>query len=82
MKLRFTLRIRGGSTLILGGGRSTLTLKSEVGIYLADPGWIDTDPGGGGVDQLTLKSEVEIYLADPGWIDTDPGGGGVDRHSL
>ena len=28
------------------GGRSTLTLKSEVEIYLADPGWIDTDPGG------------------------------------
>ena len=65
MKLRFTLRIRG---------RSTLTLKSEVEIYLADPGWIDTDPGGGR-STLTLKSEVEIYLADPGWINTDPGGG-------
>ena len=48
MKLRFTLQIWGGSTLILGGGRSTLTLKSEVEIYLVDPGWIDTDPGGGG----------------------------------
>ena len=37
-------------TLILGGGQSTLTLKSEVEIYLADPGWIDTDPGGGSID--------------------------------
>ena len=54
MKLRFTLQIRGGSTLILGGGRLTLTSKSEVEIYLADPGWIDTDPGGGGVDRHSL----------------------------
>ena len=74
-----TLKSEVGITLQIRG-RSTLTLKSEVEIYLADPGWIDTDLGGGR-STLTLKSEVEIYIADPGWINTDPGGG-VDRHSL
>ena len=53
-----------------GGGRSTLTLKSEVGITLPDPGWIDT---GGGQSTLTLV-KLGLPCADPGWINTDPGG--------
>ena len=42
------------------GGGSIDTLKSEVEIYLADLGWIDTLIWGGGRLTLTLKSEVEI----------------------
>ena len=41
-----TLRIWGGSTLILGGGSINTQLGKWSWDYLADLGWIDTDPGG------------------------------------
>ena len=67
-----TLRIWGGSTLILGGSIDTQLGKWSWD-YLADPGG-STLILGGSIDTQLGKWSWD-YLADPGWINTDPGGG-------
>ena len=84
----------GGSQLILWGVNQHSLWKWSWD-YLADPGWIDTDPGGGGWSTLTLK--VKLGLPCRSGVDQHwswggqstltlkvklglPCGSGVDRH--
>ena len=60
-------------------GQSTLTLKSEVEIYIADPGLIDTDPGGGSIDTQLWKWSWDLHCgsgSDRHWS----WGGSIDTH--
>ena len=73
-EVEITLRIRGGSTLILGGfDRHSLWKWSWD--YLADPWWIDTDPGWGGSIDTHFESEVGITLQIRGGLTLILGGG-------